>query len=82
MTIGHNSIAGEQLQSLIERIERLEEEKSQLTADIGDIFKEAKGNGFDPKTMRQVLKLRKMDKADREEQEALLDLYMSALGLI
>jgi len=82
VTIGHNSIAGEQLQSLIERIERLEEEKSQLTADIGDIFKEAKGNGFDPKTMRQVLKLRKMDKADREEQEALLDLYMSALGLI
>jgi uncharacterized protein (UPF0335 family) len=82
MSIGHNSIAGEQLTSLIERIERLDEEKAQLSADISDIFKEAKSQGFDPKIMREVLKLRKMDKSDREERDALLDLYMNALGLI
>ncbi len=74
-------IAGAQLRSFIERIERLEEEKAALAADIREVFAEAKGNGFDPKVMRQVLKLRKLDQADRQELEALLDLYMSAIGM-
>jgi len=74
-------IAGDQLRSLIERIERLEEEKAALTADIREVFAEAKGNGFDVKTMRQVLKLRKMDSGDLAEQEALLDVYRRVMGL-
>jgi len=74
-------IAGDQLRSLIERIERLEEEKAALAADIREVFAEAKGNGFDVKTMRQVLKLRKMDSSDLAEREALLDVYRRVLGL-
>jgi uncharacterized protein (UPF0335 family) len=74
-------IAGDQLRSLIERIERLEEEKAALAADIREVFAEAKGNGFDVKTMRQVLKLRKMDSSDLAEQEALLDVYRRVMGL-
>ena len=74
-------IGAERLRSFIERIERLEEEKAALTADIREVYAEAKGTGFDTKTMRQVVKLRKMDSADREEQEELLDLYKRALGL-
>ena len=74
-------IGADRLRSFIERIERLEEEKAALTADIREVYSEAKGNGFDSKTMRQIVKLRKMDSADREEQEALLDLYKRALGL-
>ncbi|UUX48436.1 DUF2312 domain-containing protein [Nisaea acidiphila] len=74
-------IAAEQLRSYIERIERLEEEKAALAADIKDVFAEAKGNGFDVKTMRQVLKLRKLDKDDLQEQEHLLELYKLALGI-
>jgi uncharacterized protein (UPF0335 family) len=72
-------IAAGQLKSVIERIERLEEEKKGLADDIRDVYAEAKGNGFDPKVIRQVIKLRKMEKADRQEQEALLDLYLAAL---
>ena len=74
-------IGAERLRSFIERIERLEEEKAALTADIREVYAEAKGTGFDTKTMRQVVKLRKMDSADRQEQEELLDLYKRALGL-
>ena len=74
-------IAGEQLRSLVERIERLEEERSGIAGDIRDIYAEAKASGFDVKTMRQVIRLRKMEKADRDEQEALLDLYRHALGM-
>ena len=74
-------ITAEQLKSYMERIERLEEEKAAMAADIKEVFAEAKANGFDVKIMRQVLKLRKMDSNDRAEQEALLDLYMSALGM-
>ncbi|WP_323798042.1 DUF2312 domain-containing protein [Nisaea sp.] len=74
-------IAAEQLVSYIERIERLEEEKAALAADIKDVFAEAKGNGFDVKTMRQILKLRKLDKDDLQEQEHLLELYKRAIGL-
>lgn len=74
-------IAAEQLVSYIERIERLEEEKAALGADIKDVFAEAKGNGFDVKTMRQILKLRKLEKSDLQEQEHLLELYKRAIGL-
>lgn len=74
-------IAAERLKSFIERIERLEEEKAALAGDIRDVFAEAKGAGFDTKIMRQVLKLRKMEHDDRQEQEHLLDLYKRALGM-
>ncbi|MBM3533094.1 MAG: DUF2312 domain-containing protein [Alphaproteobacteria bacterium] len=74
-------ISGDRLKSYIERIERLDEEKAALAADIKDVFAEARGNGFDIKIMRQILKLRKMDKADMDEQETLLDLYKRALGM-
>ena len=75
-------IAADQLKSIVERIERLEEEKKALADDIRDIFAEAKGNGFDVKILRQVIRLRKMDRADVEEQETLLDLYRQALGML
>lgn len=70
-----------QLKSYIERIERLEEEKTALAADVRDVYAEAKGNGFDPKIMRQVVRLRKMAKSERQEQEALLETYLAALGM-
>jgi uncharacterized protein (UPF0335 family) len=76
-----NGFAAGQLRSLIERIERLEEEKGALTADIREIYAEAKGHGFETKVMRQVVRMRKLDKAERQEQEAVLDLYLSALGM-
>lgn len=82
--VGHNTIGGvanEQLRSFIERVERLNEEKAALAADIRDVFSEAKANGFDVKVMRQVLRLRKMDKDDRDEMETVLDLYKRALGM-
>lgn len=75
-------IAAEQLRSYIERIERLEEEKAGLAADVRDIYAEAKGTGFDTKIMRQILRLRKLEKEDRQEQEELLDLYKQALGML
>jgi uncharacterized protein (UPF0335 family) len=74
-------VAGDQLRSYIERIERLEEEKAALAADVREVFAEAKGNGFDVKIMRQILRLRKMDGDDRAEQEALLDVYKRAIGM-
>jgi uncharacterized protein (UPF0335 family) len=74
-------VAGEQLRSVVERIERLEEEKKALADDIRDVYAEAKGNGFDVKIVRQIVKLRKMDKDDLDEQEALLETYMRALGM-
>ena len=80
-TVTVGGIAGDQLRSYMERIERLEEEKAALAADIRDVFAEAKANGFDVKIMRQVLKLRKMDKDDRDEVETLLELYKRALGM-
>ena len=73
-------IAADQLRSFIERIERLEEEKKALAGDIRDVYAEAKATGFEPKIMRQVIKLRRMESNDRAEQEALLDLYLHALG--
>lgn len=74
ITAGH-------LRSFIERIERLEEDKNNISTDLKEVFAEAKANGFDPKTIKQVLKIRKMKDEDREEQEALLALYLSALGM-
>jgi uncharacterized protein (UPF0335 family) len=74
-------VAGDHLKSFIERIERLEEEKKALAEDIRDVYSEAKGNGFDVKVMRQIVKIRKMDKDDLDEQEALLETYLLALGM-
>ena len=74
-------VAGERLRSFVQRLERLEEEKAALTADIREVYNEAKGEGFDTKIMRQIVRLRKMETADRQEQEALLDLYKQALGM-
>jgi uncharacterized protein (UPF0335 family) len=74
-------VAAAKLKSFVERIERLETEKSELAADVREVYSEAKGNGFDTKIMRQVIKLRKMEPADRSEQDALLDLYRKALEL-
>lgn len=78
----HNSLSGDQLQSIIDRIERLTEEKQAIQGDISDVFAEAKGNGFDVKTIRKILKMRQVDAKDREEEEYLLATYMNALGMI
>ena len=75
-------IAGERLKSFIERVERLEEEKRALAEDIKEVYAEAKGVGFDVKIMRQIVKIRKMDQDDLDEQETLLDVYKPALGMI
>ncbi len=75
------AVAADHLRQLIERIERLEEEKAALAADIKEVYAEAKGHGFDSKTMRQVIKIRKMEPSDRQEQEAVLALYLEALGI-
>lgn len=80
---GHNSdksISAQRLQSFVSRIERLEEEKKALGADIREVYSEAKSVGFDVKIIRQVVKLRKMDASDRQEQQALLEMYLDALG--
>ena len=75
------AFAKDQLRSLVERIEQLEEEKAALSADIREVYSEAKGLGFDAKVMRHVVRLRKLDRADRQEQAAILDLYLTALGM-
>jgi len=75
------NFAKEQLKSIVERIERLEEEKNNTSIDIREVFAEAKSNGFDTKVLRQVLRLRKKDAATRQEEESLLDLYCHALGM-
>lgn len=80
--IGHNSIAKDQLKSIIERIERLEEDKKAISDDIKDVYSEAKGNGFDVKALRRIVSLRKQDPDKRAEQEAILDTYMHALGML
>ncbi len=77
-----DGVAAERLKSFIERIERLEEEKRALAADIKEVFSEAKGAGFDTRTMRQIIRIRRMDEADLDEQEALLDTYKRALGML
>lgn len=85
--VGHNSgsevggIAGDMLTQFIERIEPLESEKSDLATDIREVYSEAKGNGFDPKIMRQIVKLRKMEEPYRVEQDMLIKLYRDAVGI-
>lgn len=79
--LGHNSIAADQLRSIIERVEKLTEEKKGVTQDIGDILAEAKGNGFHVKTIRTILRVRALAPDEREEQEAILDTYLHALGM-
>jgi uncharacterized protein (UPF0335 family) len=76
------NVSAEQLRQFIERIERLEEDKKGIADDIKDAYAEAKGTGFDTKTMKAIVRLRKMEKAARQEAEALLDVYKTALGLI
>jgi uncharacterized protein (UPF0335 family) len=74
--------AKDQLKSVIERIEKLEEEKNATSDDIRDVYAEAKGNGFDPKALRTIVRLRKMDVDERKEEEAVLETYMHALGML
>lgn len=74
-------IAADALKRFIERIERLEEEKKALSGDIREVYAEAKGNGFEPRIMRKVVSLRRMKAADREEEEALLEVYRQAVGV-
>ena len=75
-----NGTAQTQLKTIIERIERLEEDKAAVMADLKEVFAEAKGNGFDVKILRKVIRIRKQDRAKRQEEEAILDLYLSAIG--
>jgi uncharacterized protein (UPF0335 family) len=78
--VGHNAKA--QLQSIVERIERLEDEKKVLSGDISDVYAEAKGNGFDVKALRSIIRRRKQDANDLAEHEAILETYMHALGML
>lgn len=79
--VAESGVAAEELKQFVERIERLEEEKAGIAGDIKDVFAELKGRGFDSKAIRQLLRIRKQDHAERQEQEAILDLYMQALGM-
>ncbi|PHP66093.1 hypothetical protein CSC94_15960 [Zhengella mangrovi] len=81
ITAESETIAAGQLRSIIERIERLEEEKKTIADDIKEVYAEAKGNGFDTKALRTIVRLRKQDANERQEQEAMLDLYKAALGM-
>lgn len=74
-------VAAEELKQFVERIERLEEEKAGIAGDIKEVFAELKGRGFDSKAVRQILRIRKKDHAERQEEEAILELYMQALGM-
>jgi len=80
-TINPDSVAQDQIRAFIERIERLEEEKASIAEDIKEVYAEAKGNGFDTKVLRQIVRIRKQDHNERMEQEALLELYLTALGM-
>jgi uncharacterized protein (UPF0335 family) len=75
-----NGTAQTQLKTVVERIERLEEDKAAVMADLKEVYAEAKGNGFDVKIIRKVIRIRKQDRAKRQEEEAILDLYLSAIG--
>ncbi len=82
MSNATEEVAQDQLRSFVERIERLEEEKKQISDDIKDVYAEAKGNGFDVKVLRKVISLRKQDANERAEMDAILDLYLQALGMV
>ncbi|RAI03752.1 DUF2312 domain-containing protein [Acuticoccus sediminis] len=77
----NEGVAGDQLRTIVERIERLEEEKQGIADDIKDVYAEAKANGYDVKVLRQIVRLRKQEPSERTEFEAILDLYMQALGM-
>ena len=82
--MGHNSkttFAHGQLRQIVERIERLEEEKKSIADDIKEVYSEAKGNGFDTKILRRVIAIRKKDATERQEEESMIDVYMAALGM-
>ena len=79
--VGHNSVSSDRLLSIIERIERLNEGKKDIQDAIKDIMAEAKGAGFNPKVIREVIKMRAEDRDDREEREAIRDAYLKALGM-
>ena len=81
-SVSATSVAAGQLKSIVERIERLEEEKKEVADQIKEVYAEAKANGFDAKTLRKVVSLRKKPSEERAEEEAMLDLYLSALGMI
>ena len=78
----NEGVAGDQLRAIVERIERLEEEKKTIADDIKDVYAEAKGNGFDTKVLRRVISMRKQDQNERLEQEAITELYLQALGML
>lgn len=80
--IGHNTVASDQLKAFLERVERLEEEKSEVAGQIKEVYAEAKAIGFDTKTLRKIVTLRRKDAQQRAEEQAMLDLYMHALGMI
>lgn len=80
-TVGRNSVGGNSLKSIVDRIERLNDERDVLGADIREVYAEAKGNGFAPKIIRKIIALRKKSAADRQEEEALMDTYMNAIGM-
>ena len=79
--VAATGVAAEELKQFVERIERLEEEKADIAGDIKDVFAEMKGRGFDTKAVRSILRIRKKDHAERQEEEAMLELYMQALGM-
>ncbi|HVV93133.1 MAG TPA: DUF2312 domain-containing protein [Hyphomicrobiales bacterium] len=81
MAANPDEVAKDQLVSIIERIEKLEEEKKAIGEDIKEVYAEAKGNGFDTKVLRRVVQIRRQDKAERQEQEAILEVYLEALGI-
>jgi uncharacterized protein (UPF0335 family) len=81
ITSSSETVAAGQLRAFIERIERLEEDKQAIADDIKDVFAEMKGTGFDVKAVRVIIRMRKKDQAERQEEEAILDLYLNALGM-
>jgi uncharacterized protein (UPF0335 family) len=82
MSAGHNSVSADQLRTIIERVERLEEEKKALAEDIRDVYGEAKGTGFDVAAIRAIIRRRKEDVEKRKEREALMEIYLNALGML
>lgn len=82
MTAHYGGLSADHLRSFIERVERLEGEKKNISEDIKQVYQEAKSNGFDPKIMKQVIKIRAKDASEREEEEYLLDTYLRAMGML
>jgi uncharacterized protein (UPF0335 family) len=81
LDVAQSGVAAQELKQFVERVERLEEEKKAIADDIKDVYAEMKGRGFDTKIVRQIVRIRKQDHAERKEMEAILDLYLEALGM-